>query len=114
MVTKKLERQLYAIKDKNIGFSCTDGFFGYEYMKNKKYPLYNSEHHFKKLKKSIGGQDILKVVHFKVWDYNFLKHHNSVVLSSVIVEKNLIQQLGGFRGLYRTLILNTLLIMIVG
>ena len=49
-----------------------------------------------------------------VWDYSFLKHHNSVVLSSVIVEKNLIQQLGGFRAYTEPLILNTLLTMIVG
>ena len=100
----KLERQISAMKEKNIGYSCTDGYFGYGvYDKNKKYPLYNSEHHFKKIKKKYRWTRYFKTNSFPhVWDYSFLKHHNSVVLSSVIVEKNLIQQLGGFRGLYRT------------
>ena len=48
----KLERQISAMKSRNIGFSCTDGYFGYGiYDENKKYLVYNAEHHFKKLKK---------------------------------------------------------------
>ena len=39
------------MKNKNIGFSCTDGFGYGIYDKNKKYSVYNAEHHFKKLKK---------------------------------------------------------------
>ena len=47
----KLERQLSEMKSRNIGFSCTDGFFGYgPYDKNKEYLVYNSEHHLKKIK----------------------------------------------------------------
>ena len=60
----KLELQLSEMKNKNIGFSCTDGYFGYGiYDKNKEYSVYNAEHHFKKIKKSIGGQNILNLVH---------------------------------------------------
>ena len=82
----------------------TDGYFGYGiYDKNKEYSVYNAEHHFKKIKKKYRWTKYFKLSSFpKIWDYSFLKHHNSVVLSSVVVEKNLIQQLGGFRGLYRT------------
>ena len=61
---KKLELQLSEMKNKNIGFSCTDGYFGYGiYDKNKKYSVYNAEHHFKKIKKSICGQNILNLIH---------------------------------------------------
>ena len=49
------------MKSRNIGFSCTDGYFGYGiYDENKKYLVYNAEHHFKKIKKSTNLQDILK------------------------------------------------------
>lgn len=50
----KLELQLSEMNNKNIGFSCTDGYFGYgEYDKNKIYSIYNAEHHFKKIKKKV-------------------------------------------------------------
>ena len=46
----KLERQLSEMKIKNIGFSCTDGYFGYGvYDENKEYLVYNAEHHLKKI-----------------------------------------------------------------
>ena len=100
----KLEHQLSEMKIKKIGFSCTDGYFGYGvYNESKKYSIYNSEHHLKKIKKKYRWTKYFKFSSFpQVWDYDFLKHHNSVVLSSVLVERNLIEQLGGFRGLYRT------------
>ena len=48
----KLERQISEMKTRNIGFSCTDGYFGFGvYDKNKKYLVYNSERHLKKIKK---------------------------------------------------------------
>ena len=60
----KLEHQLSEMKIKKIGFSCTDGYFGYGvYNENKKYSIYNAEHHLKKSKKSTGGQSILNLVH---------------------------------------------------
>ena len=47
----KLERQI-SYEKQNIDFSCTDGYFGYRiYDENKKYLVYNAEHHFKKIKK---------------------------------------------------------------
>lgn len=100
----KLERQLSEMNSKNISFSCTDGYFGYGiYDESKKYLVYNAEHHLTKIKKKYRWTKHFKFSSFpQVWDYSFLKRHNSVVLSSVLVEKNLIEQLGGFRGLYRT------------
>ena len=34
-----------------------------------------------------------------MWNYEVISIHNSIILSSVVVEKNLLYRLGGFRGL---------------
>ena len=100
----KLKTQMEKMEKVNIYFSCTEGYFGYGvYDDNQVYLKYNSEHHFKKIKKKYRYTKHFKFSSFpEVWDYSFLRHHNSVVLSSVMVSKDLIQQLGGFRGLYRS------------
>lgn len=101
---EKIEMQLYEMKENNVSFSCTEGYFGSGvYDDSFAYPEYNSEHHFKKIKKKYKKTPYLKKNKFpKIWDYDFLINHNCVVLSSVVVESKIIKQLGGFRGLYRT------------
>lgn len=101
---EKLELQLKKMKFKDISFSCTEGYFGYGvFDKNLPYKKYNSEHHYKKIKKKYRWTKYFKFNSFpEVWNYDFLKYHNSIILSSVIINKDLIQQLGGFRGLYRS------------
>lgn len=100
----KLEMQIEKIKKNNVGFSCTEGYFGYGvYDNSKNYPKYNSEHHYKKIKKKFKKTKYIKRNQFpEIWTYDFLINHNCVVLSSVLVNTDLIKQLGGFRGLYRT------------
>ncbi len=101
---KKIELQINAMEENSLGVSCTEGYFGYGmFESSQKYPLYNSEHHIKKIKKKYKKTKYLKSNKFPtIWDYDFLIHHNCVVLSSVVVKKDLITQLGGFRGLYRS------------
>jgi len=101
---KKIERQLQEMNKNNVSFSCTEGYFGSgEFNNSKNYKKFNSEHHFKKIKKKYTKTKYLKFKKFpKIWTYDFLKHHNCVVLSSVVVRSDIIKQLGGFRGLYRT------------
>ena len=53
-------RQISEMKEKILDIRVQMDILDGVYDKNKKYPLYNSEHHLKKLKKSTGGQDILK------------------------------------------------------
>lgn len=99
----KLEHQIDAMQSNNVGFSATDGYFGYgRYDSKKEYPLYNAEHHFKKIKQKYKKTKYLKKSFPEIWNYDFLKIHNCVVLSSVVVKTNLIKELGGFRGLYRS------------
>ena len=70
------------------------------YNKENTYPIYNKERFLKTLKKKYRKTGYLKKNTFpEVWDYDFLKIHNCVILSSVIVQKKLFDRLGGFRGL---------------
>ena len=85
----KLENQISEMENLNIGFSCTEGYFGYGvYDPEKIYKLYNSQHHFKKIKKKFKKTKYLKLSNFpKVWNYDFLINHNCVILSSVVLKR---------------------------
>tara|TARA_B100001248_G_C27359570_1_gene445666 strand:+ start:438 stop:1154 length:717 start_codon:yes stop_codon:yes gene_type:complete len=97
----KLELQIKKMLDKSFLFSSTEGYFGHGiYDENKEYQKYNSERFIKTLKKKYKGTGLLKRGVFpEVWDHNFLQVHNCVILSSVIIQKELFDRLGGFRGL---------------
>jgi len=98
---EKLEIQITSMLENNFKFSSTEGFYGEGvYDKNKKYELYNKEKFFKILKKKYRTSGFIKKGSFpEVWNYEFISIHNSIILSSVVVEKNLLYRLGGFRGL---------------
>ena len=89
------------MEEKKFKFSSTEGYFGEGiYDKNKKYKLYNNEHFFKILKKKYRKTNYLKNKKFpSIWNYDFLKIHNCIIKSSVVVDKQLFDLIGGFRGL---------------
>lgn len=97
----KLEIQFKEMIKKGFKFSSTEGFYGEgEYDENKKYQLYNREKFYKILKKKYRGTNFIKQGKFSpTWKYKDISIHNSIILSSVIVEKALFNRLGGFRGL---------------
>jgi len=97
----KLSIQINSMVQKNYLFSSTDGYFWIGiYNKKNTNPIYNKERFLKTLKKKYRKTGYLKKNTFpEVWDYDFLKIHNCVILSSVIVQKKLFDRLGGFRGL---------------
>lgn len=97
----KLEVQINAMLEQNFKFSSTEGYFGYGiYDSNVEYKLYNREHFFKILKRKYRNTKYIKYGNFpKIWNYDFLSIHNCVIKSSVIIEKELFNILGGFRGL---------------
>ena len=98
---EKLEIQITTMLDKNFIFSSTEGYFGSGvFESSKQYQRYNSERFLSTLKKKYKNSGYLKKGIFpNVWDQKFLSVHNCVILSSVIVEKNIFDRLGGFRGL---------------
>lgn len=96
----KLSIQINKMQEKNIPFSATEGYFGNgAYNSTQDYELYNNEKFYKKIKKKYKGTNLFKNNFPEIWDYEFIKIHNCIVLSSVIVEKNLMDILGGFRGI---------------
>ena len=95
----KLENQINNMLDKNMNFSSTEGFFGEGvYDPNKKYPLYNSERFYKKIKKKYKGTKLLKKGFPEVWDFEFISIHNCIIHSSAVVERELINSIGGYRA----------------
>ena len=97
----KLEIQIKQMIENDYIFSSTEGYFGKGvYDVQKKYPLYNGEYFYKILKKKYRKTNYLKSGKFpKVWNHDFLSVHNCIIKSSVVVEKNAFDKMGGIRGL---------------
>ena len=97
---EKLEIQISLMRLKNMDFSSTEGYFGEGiYDSNFNYPLYNNEKFYKKIKSKYKGTGYLKKGYPEIWDFEFLKIHNCIITSSVVVKKSLIEKLGGFRNI---------------
>ncbi len=97
----KLEIQIEKMKDTNCKISSTDGFFGNgRFNESVNYELYNKEKFYKKIKKKYKRTKYFKKGDFpEIWDKDFIEIHNCIILSSVIVEKDLFNLYGGFNGL---------------
>ncbi len=104
----KLKTQVEALEKSEYKMSSTEGLYGEGvFDKNTEYPLFNKVRWFKYLKRKYKGTNYIKGGRFKqksfpeIWDYEFIKIHNCIALSSVVVERDIFIQLGGFRGLPR-------------
>ena len=97
----KIELQIKQMQDNKVKMSSTEGFFGFgTYNKNNKYPLYNKEHYFKDLKYIYRKTKyITKGKLPNIWNYDFINIHNCFITSSVIVDKEIFDTMGGFRNL---------------
>ena len=97
---KKVEIQLNELIDKKMKFSSTEGYFGNgPFDKKNKYKLYNKEKFFKKIKKKYRGTKYLKKGFPEIWNYDFINIHNCIITSSVMVERELINIVGGFKNI---------------
>ncbi len=107
---EKLEIQIKAMKESGVKFSSTEGFYGEGVFKKEiNYQLYNGEKYLsvisKKYSRTEFSNNFFERIRGKsflypdIWTYEFLKIHNCIITSSVIVEKDLMDILGGFRGL---------------
>ena len=63
---------------------------------NKNYKKYNAEHYYKTLQNIYRrkNSDLLKNGFPEIWSLDFLKIHNCVINSSVIVDKNILVKVG--------------------
>tara|TARA_Y100000389_G_scaffold43936_1_gene38659 strand:- start:8186 stop:8905 length:720 start_codon:yes stop_codon:yes gene_type:complete len=99
----KLDKQITRLENSSYEMSSTEGLYGEGvYEPNKEYPLYNTGRWYGYIKKKYRGSGYIKRKKFpEIWDYNFLEIHNCMILSSVVVNRELFIKLGGFRGLPR-------------
>ena len=104
----KLHKQIKALEESQYEMSSTEGLYGEgAYKEGQDYPLFNKVRWFKYLKKKYRGTGYIKGGRFtekkfpEVWDYDFIKIHNCIALSSTVVNRELFLKLGGFRGLPR-------------
>jgi len=90
---EKLEKQISLMKEKNILMSCTDGYIGNGFFKcDNKYAMYNGEHYKKILKQKLEISD--KDDFPDIINKDLLEKHNLIITSSVIFNKELINQVG--------------------
>ena len=93
----KLELQLAAMKESGCKMSCTDGLIGQgAYKNNVHYKKYNAEHYYNILKNIYkkNKSNLLDNGFPKIWTLDFLKIHNSIIASSVIIHKDIIGKIG--------------------
>jgi glycosyltransferase involved in cell wall biosynthesis len=93
----KLELQLIAMKQTGCRMSCTEGLYGEgPYVSSNNYLKYNSECAFEPIKQIFmdASSNAMDAGFPDIWDLNFLKVHNCVITSSVVMKRDLIHQIG--------------------
>lgn len=97
---KKLELQLNAMKKAGCKMSSTDGFVGHGvYNNNIAYKKYNSENCYNTLQNIYRsrGSSLLENGFPEIWSLDFLKIHNCMICSSVIIEKVILDKINNFK-----------------
>ncbi len=97
----KLEIQINEMVKEGLGLSSTEGYYGEGvYNPKKSYKLYNKEVYIKDIQYLYKNTDYLINGYLpRIWDYEFTRIHNCFITSSVVVEKEIYNKLGGFRNL---------------
>ena len=99
---KKIEVQINAMKKSGCKMSSTDGLIGKGvYDVNKNYKKYNAECNYKTLQNIYKrrNSDLLKNDFPKIWSLDFLKIHNCVICSSVLMEKSILDKINNFKNM---------------
>ena len=63
----------------------------------KKYKKYNEEHYFEKIKTIFKNKGAYLKDYPPIWTSSFLKIHNCMITSSVLLEKDIIHKIGYFK-----------------
>jgi len=99
---KKLELQINAMKKSKCQMSSTDGLIGGGiYDSKKKYKKYNAEQYFNQLNRIYKrrGSNLLDKGFPDIWTLDFMKIHNCMICSSVLMEKEILNKINNFRNL---------------
>ena len=100
--SRKIELQILAMKMSGCKMCSTDGLIGSGiYDGSKKYKKYNAEYFFDTLKciYESKNSDLLKNGFPQVWSQDFLKIHNCMITSSVIIERQILEKINNFKNL---------------
>ena len=100
----KLEFQIEKLSKSEFKMSNSDAFIGEgKFNSNQRYPSYLYDYYFKKNKERMYGKSLnyyfKKYQYPKYWDFKTLARSNPIITSTVIIEANLLNQMGGFRNL---------------
>ena len=101
---QKIELQIEAMKRTGCKMSSTDGLIGkgvYNINKKyKKYKKYNAQHYYTTLQNIYKHNDskLLEKGFPDIWDLNFIKIHNCIITSSVILEKTILDKINNFKN----------------
>ena len=95
----KIELQINAMIKSGCKMSSTDGLIGNGvYNVNKNYKKFNAEQHYMILQYiyiyRTRNSDLLENGFPQIWTLEFLKIHNCVINSSVVVDKNILVKVG--------------------
>jgi teichuronic acid biosynthesis glycosyltransferase TuaG len=94
----KIELQLKAMKITRCKMSSTDGLYGNGvYDSNKTYKKYNAEHYFSTLKNIYKNSNLLDNGFPKIWNKDFLKIHNCIICSSVLIEREILDRIDNMK-----------------
>lgn len=98
----KIEIQLNKIKNTGYQMCCTEGLIGSGiYKQTKNYKKYIGEYYYNvlqniyKRKKS----NLLNNEFPQIWNLEFLKIHNCIICSSVLIEKDILEKINNFRNI---------------
>jgi hypothetical protein len=89
------------MKESGCKISSTDGLIGEGvYDNNKMYKKYNSEYFYDQLQNIYKHHksNLLENGFPNIWNLEFLKIHNCVICSSVLVEKEILDKIYNFRN----------------
>ena len=98
----KIEFQLKAMQETGCKMSSTDGLIGNGIFNlTKSYKKYNAEHHYKTLQNIYNrkGSNLLNSGFPTIWNLKFLKIHNCVICSSVMLEKTILDKINNFKNM---------------
>jgi glycosyltransferase involved in cell wall biosynthesis len=97
---KKIELQIIAIENSGCKMCSTDGLIGNGvYNKNIKYKKFNAEQNYITLQNIYRkkNSNLLENGFPKIWTFDFLKIHNCIICSSVLIEKNILDKINNFQ-----------------
>lgn len=98
---KKIELQINAMKKSGCKMSSTDGLIGNGiYESSKIYKKYNAEHYYRIIQNKFQKKksDLFKNGFPEIWRLNFLKIHNCVICSSVLIEKDILNKINNMKN----------------